>query len=111
MGDYDDGKYCKVYDWEDFFTTLVQIVLFAFALSSLYLKRLQEVPRRTFRTWFLDVSKQAIGAGYAHVLNMVSISTLQYIMFQSTHKTCKRRRCVKLSLTHTHSLHHFFLSL
>ena len=32
---------------------------------------MNETPRREFLTWFLDVSKQAFGACYAHVLNMI----------------------------------------
>lgn len=85
-GDYDDGstnddtwalfsqkddRSCKVYDNDDFFTIFVQLLLAAFALGSLYLKRMREVPRRTFSTWALDVSKQGVGACYAHVCNMV----------------------------------------
>jgi hypothetical protein len=65
------AKTCMIYDRNDFFTVLVQIMLAFFALACLYIKRLQETPRRNFRTWFLDVSKQAFGACYAHVLNMV----------------------------------------
>ena len=73
-GNYQDGydeKYCKVYDGSDWYTIFIQLLVAAIALGSLWFKRLQEVPRRTFRTWFLDVSKQAFGAGYAHILNMV----------------------------------------
>jgi hypothetical protein len=66
----DDGV-CKVYDKNDYFTVLVQMALALAAVASLYIKRMQESPRRTFRTWFLDVSKQAFGACYAHVLNML----------------------------------------
>lgn len=62
---------CKVYDHQDFFTILVQMMLAAFALLSLWFKRLTEKPRRKFRTWFLDVTKQGVGACYAHVMNMV----------------------------------------
>jgi hypothetical protein len=65
------AKVCKVYDKEDFFTIFVQMLLAAFALLSLWFKRQSEKPRRKFRTWFLDVSKQGIGACYAHVANMV----------------------------------------
>lgn len=72
--DDDEVRVCKVYDRDDAFTLVVQIVLALFALGSLYFKRLQEVPRRTFQTWGLDVSKQGIGACYAHVLNMVGFS-------------------------------------
>jgi hypothetical protein len=73
-GGYDgssSSQTCMIYDRNDFFTVLVQILLAFFALACLYVKRFQETPRRTFRTWFLDVSKQAFGATYAHVLNMV----------------------------------------
>mmetsp|Transcript_10746 Transcript_10746/g.16363 ORF Transcript_10746/g.16363 Transcript_10746/m.16363 type:complete len:283 (+) Transcript_10746:150-998(+) len=62
---------CQIYSTEDTFTSIVQGLLAAFALASLWVKRLQEKPRRKFLTWFLDVSKQAFGAAYAHVLNMV----------------------------------------
>ena len=68
----DDEKYCKVYDSEDFFTVFVQMLLAIFALLSLWFKRQGETPRRKFRTWFLDVSKQGVGAVYAHICNMVS---------------------------------------
>ena len=68
---YYNASVCRVYDKNDFFTVFVQILLGLFALLSLYIKRLQERPRRTFLTWFLDMSKQGFGAVYAHVLNMV----------------------------------------
>lgn len=64
-------KVCKVYDSEDFFTVFVQLLLAFFALMSLWFKRQNEIPKRKFRTWFLDVSKQGVGACYAHVLNMI----------------------------------------
>lgn len=62
---------CQIYSTEDSFTSFVQALLAAFALASLWIKRLQERPQRKFLTWFLDVSKQAFGACYAHVLNMI----------------------------------------
>ena len=65
------AKVCKVYDSEDFFTVFVQLLLAFFALMSLWFKRQSEVPKRKFRTWFLDMSKQGLGACYAHILNMV----------------------------------------
>jgi len=61
---------CHVYDAEDSFTSFVQIMLAVLSLASLHVKRNQEVPRRKFETWFLDVSKQGVGAVYAHFLNM-----------------------------------------
>lgn len=61
---------CKVYDVHDGFTSFVQALLALIALASLYVKRHHEKPRRKFMTWWLDVSKQGIGAVYAHVANM-----------------------------------------
>jgi hypothetical protein len=69
-------KVCKVYDSEDFFTVFVQMLLAFFALLSLWFKRQNERPKRKFKTWFLDVSKQGLGACYAHILNMVSSKRL-----------------------------------
>lgn len=71
-----DDRTCKVYDGDDFFTSMVQIGLAIAALASLYLKRHKEVPRRTFKTWALDVGKQGIGACYAHVCNMAIAAIL-----------------------------------
>lgn len=65
------SQVCQIYSTEDSFTAFVQALLAAFALASLWVKRLQERPRRKFLTWFLDVSKQAFGACHAHVLNMI----------------------------------------
>eukprot|EP00527_Entomoneis_sp_CCMP2396_P000232 CAMPEP_0198136910 /NCGR_PEP_ID=MMETSP1443-20131203/460_1 /TAXON_ID=186043 /ORGANISM="Entomoneis sp., Strain CCMP2396" /LENGTH=255 /DNA_ID=CAMNT_0043798205 /DNA_START=324 /DNA_END=1091 /DNA_ORIENTATION=+ len=85
MGDDDVGddyfveeaeKYCKIYDDDDFFTVVVQLALAIMALLSLWIKRLQEVPRRLFWTWFMDCFKQGLGACYAHVMNMVIAAVL-----------------------------------
>ena len=69
--DSSSSDICRVYDKNDVFTVIVQVLLALLALLSLWFKRMQEVPQRTFSTWFLDISKQAAGACYAHVLNMV----------------------------------------
>lgn len=69
--DANNNEVCLVYSADDGFTSFVQVLLACFALASLYFKRQQEYPRRKFKTWFLDVSKQGIGAVYAHILNMV----------------------------------------
>jgi hypothetical protein len=79
-------KVCKVYDSEDFFTIFVQLLLAFFALMSLWFKRQSERPKRKFKTWFLDVSKQGLGACYAHVLNMVSFDCA-HLLFCLTNKT------------------------
>lgn len=67
----EEEKVCRVYDSNDSFTAWVQFLLACMALASLWIKRMNEVPRRKFWTWFMDVSKQAFGACYAHVLNMI----------------------------------------
>lgn len=69
---YAEASYpvCQVYSEEDAFTSFVQAMLALFALMSLWIKRMQEKPKRAFLTWFLDVSKQGVGACYAHILNM-----------------------------------------
>jgi hypothetical protein len=80
-GTDDEQRWCMIYDKTDFFTIFVQMLLACFALGSLYFKRLREVPRRTFSTWFMDVFKQGLGACYAHIMNMVRILynlSLQY---------------------------------
>jgi|AntRauTorckE5430_2_1112549.scaffolds.fasta_scaffold04504_2 hypothetical protein len=71
-----EGGICKVYDKEDGFTSLVQCLLAVIALGSLYVKRHHEIPKRKFMTWWLDVSKQGIGAVYAHVANMFIASIM-----------------------------------
>jgi len=80
--DYDeiqDGNdFCKVYDTDDFFTAFVQILLALIALFSLFVKRQNEVPRRAFLTWWLDVSKQGVGAVYVHCLNMITASIISH---------------------------------
>ena len=72
-GGDDDERVCKIYDSDDFFTVFVQMLLAFLALVSLWFKRQNEKPRRKFRTWFLDVFKQGLGACYAHVANMVRV--------------------------------------
>ena len=78
MSDYEEGDVynesepvCEIYSSEDGFTVFVQALLAFIALVALWIKRMHEVPRREFLTWFLDVSKQAFGACYGHVLNML----------------------------------------
>uniref|UniRef100_A0A7S1BGI7 Uncharacterized protein n=1 Tax=Corethron hystrix TaxID=216773 RepID=A0A7S1BGI7_9STRA len=75
----DDGLgICRVYSNEDWFTAFVQGLLAFVALMSLWFKRQNEVPRRSFQTWFLDVSKQGVGAVYGHVANMFISAVIVY---------------------------------
>ena len=73
---------CLVYDSDDWFTIFVQLFLAFAALMSLWIKRQNEIPKRKFRTWFLDCSKQGVGAVYAHICNMVRI-LYRMVVFQS----------------------------
>jgi hypothetical protein len=85
--DYVNGEpqICEIYSKEDSFTSFVQALLAAFALASLWVKRLNEKPRRKFLTWFLDVSKQAFGACYGHVLNMIIAAIIAGSASQGSH--------------------------
>jgi len=85
---YDDAylgsDICRVYSNEDSFTAFVQGLLAFVALMSLWFKRMREVPQRSFQTWFLDVSKQGVGAVYGHVANMIVsamiVSNIRYLV-------------------------------
>ena len=89
---------CKVYDADDFFTIFVQLLLAFAALISLWFKRHYERPRRKFRTWFLDVAKQGVGACYAHVCNMVRVKKIT--MMLNTPFSLSLSVSVFLPLTH-----------
>lgn len=93
---YDENgeqRWCMIYDKTDFFTIFVQMLLAVFALGSLWFKRLQEVPQRTFSTWFMDVFKQGLGAAYAHVMNMVRFVTVKLYIY------CTRCWCCCFALS------------
>lgn len=62
-------KSCQVLG--DGFGVVVQGLLFAVCCGSLLLKWNCEKPRRKFRIFLLDSSKQLVGAGTIHVLNML----------------------------------------
>lgn len=55
----------------DVFGFVVQFLLFAMVLSTLLLKWWMEKPRRRFKIFLLDSSKQIFGAGAIHCMNMV----------------------------------------
>lgn len=62
-------KECQVLG--GFFGYVVQGLLFLLCMSVLLVKWRMEVPRRTLVVFFLDSSKQLVGAGVIHILNMV----------------------------------------
>ncbi|KAI6803600.1 hypothetical protein KC360_g2865 [Hortaea werneckii] len=52
------------------FALLVQGALGAFAILSLVWKRYRENPKRPWKIWFFDVSKQVVGSILTHILNL-----------------------------------------
>jgi len=62
-------KECQVLG--GFFGYVVQGLLFLLCCSVLLVKWRMEVPRRTLKVFCLDSSKQLVGAGVIHILNMV----------------------------------------
>jgi len=52
------------------FSLFIQFCLGLTALFSLIIKWRCEYPRRTYKIWFFDISKQVIGQLYAHGLNL-----------------------------------------
>lgn len=62
-------KECQILG--DFFGYVVQGLLFGICVGSLVLKWQLEVPKRKWRIFLLDSSKQIVGAGLIHVLNMI----------------------------------------
>ena len=67
------------------FALVVQACLGVLALSSLVFKRWRERPRRPFRIWFFDVSKQVVGTMLLHVLNLL-MSIISAQDFELAHK-------------------------
>ncbi|KAJ1659392.1 hypothetical protein IWQ61_001524 [Dispira simplex] len=65
----DESINCKLMDG---FAIFIQSLLGVIAISTLFIKRQHEVPRRPFMIWFFDVSKQASGSAMMHVLNLVA---------------------------------------
>ena len=57
------------------FALLVQGALGATALLTLVWKRFRETPKRPWKVWFFDVSKQVLGSILLHVLNL-AMSTM-----------------------------------
>mmetsp|Transcript_20006 Transcript_20006/g.29594 ORF Transcript_20006/g.29594 Transcript_20006/m.29594 type:complete len:224 (+) Transcript_20006:93-764(+) len=53
------------------FSIILQVFLGTTALCTLAYKRFLEKPRRPVSIWMYDASKQGIGAGMGHILNMM----------------------------------------
>lgn len=52
------------------FGIIVQVILGVLSFSSLFAKRHYEYPKRSYRIFLLDISKQGAAAGWSHVLNL-----------------------------------------
>eukprot|EP00834_Sanchytrium_tribonematis_P006124 NODE_424_length_7676_cov_0.895209.p4 type:complete len:220 gc:universal NODE_424_length_7676_cov_0.895209:4568-5227(+) len=70
MGNYkiENNVRCHLLDG---FAILIQGFLALLAFSSLIIKRHKEIPRRPLLIWLMDTSKQAFGASFVHLLNIV----------------------------------------
>lgn len=62
----------------DTFGYVMQGLLFFLTMGTLLLKWKLEVPQRPFKIFALDISKQCMGAGWYHVLNMVSSMVMMH---------------------------------
>mmetsp|Transcript_16670 Transcript_16670/g.21625 ORF Transcript_16670/g.21625 Transcript_16670/m.21625 type:complete len:321 (-) Transcript_16670:300-1262(-) len=65
------------------FAICMQVMLCVISITSLIIKRFLENPRRTWKIWFFDVSKQGFGAGFIHVWNMVLAVIIKNLMEDS----------------------------
>mgnify|MGYP000862312146 FL=1 len=63
----DIQKECELFGW---FGLLVQLMLGLLSFAVLFYKRFKEHPKRAWRIWFLDTSKQAVSQLLAHFLNV-----------------------------------------
>ena len=59
------------------FGVIVQIILGILSFASLFAKRHYEYPKRSYRIFLLDISKQGASAGWAHILNLMLAVYLQ----------------------------------
>ena len=55
----------------------MQVALGICSFSSLFAKRSFEHPKRSYRIFLLDISKQGLSAGWTHVLNLILAVYLQ----------------------------------
>lgn len=53
------------------FSVLIQLLLGVFAFSILIIKRFVEKPRRPWKIWWFDASKQIVSACVIHLLNLL----------------------------------------
>ncbi|KAI9631507.1 hypothetical protein KEM48_014256 [Puccinia striiformis f. sp. tritici PST-130] len=62
------------------FSILIQAIMALIILASLLYKRHREKPKRKYRIWTADVSKQVLGQAFVHMLNIfISDSMASYL--------------------------------
>jgi len=61
-------KECKLIGGPE--TYMIQLLLGLLSMSSLYFKRKREYPQRQWNVFKYDVSKQVLGMGFAHMINI-----------------------------------------
>merc|ERR1712007_200739 len=71
MGGVAQAEYAGCQVLGDAFGVLVQGILFVIVVSSLMLKWRLESPRRRIKIFLLDSSKQMVGQGAIHIMNMM----------------------------------------
>lgn len=74
---YSDDDIDKECELLDNFAIIMQTILGVLSFASLLLKRKWEVPKRSYRIFMLDISKQALQAFWAHCLNVILAVYLQ----------------------------------
>lgn len=86
--DVDQDKPCRLI--AGVFAIVIQLLLGIVVLSALFLKRYWNMykcrlkkPERDFKTWVLDISKQAVGSCFAHGCNVVLAMLLSTISIQN----------------------------
>eukprot|EP01064_Diplonema_japonicum_P037281 TRINITY_DN8684_c0_g1_i1.p1 TRINITY_DN8684_c0_g1~~TRINITY_DN8684_c0_g1_i1.p1 ORF type:complete len:293 (+),score=64.90 TRINITY_DN8684_c0_g1_i1:42-920(+) len=72
----DEGNECTVAGTK--FAWLVQACLLAMAIGILGYKRWREVPRRPWKVFLMDATKQGVSSGAAHMCGMVSTIILSH---------------------------------
>lgn len=74
---YSDDDLEKECELLDNFAIAMQTILGILSFASLLVKRKWEMPKRSYRIFMLDISKQGCQAAWAHVLNVILAVYLQ----------------------------------
>ena len=78
-----NNNQCKLLD--NVFSYLIQFFLGAVSIGSLIFKRHIEIPKRSWKIWLFDVSKQLIGGFFTHIAN---IMVSEYILYTKGGDEC-----------------------